>query len=204
MMFRVCLALFIFFYGLTPEKVAADCVGNNLAEIQESINEGDADRFKLLVKVDDILNDSLSTFLDYIRSPENSSALPPLLALVLSGISEQPALRKLLLEECRAFVLNGIQSGSFGGKKSATGESRGMLAPLFADASTGRKEIISKGVARKEDNGWIAPFTVRDHGNGNDYPVLGFFEENMGTCRLTAIRNLDELFEQIGREARQQ
>lgn len=59
------------------------------------------------------------------------------------------------------------------GRKPTGQAAQGLLDPLFADASTGRKEIREIGQARRDGRGWLVPFVVHDAGNGEDYSVLG-------------------------------
>ena len=60
---------------------------------------------------------AVDLFMKEAAKPENSSLLPPMLALMFSGaaMAEDNGLgvRKLLVSEARAFVHNGIASGAF-------------------------------------------------------------------------------------------
>ena len=139
------------------------------------------------------------------RKPENSSLLPPMLALMFSGaaMAEDNGLgvRQLLVSETRAFVLNGIASGAFAGKKRQDFSSQGMVAPLFDAVSLGRKEIRQVGTPVRRGADWIVPFVLRDHGNGNDYAVRVRVSDTGGSPRVVAVDNLRQLFVILGREA---
>lgn len=173
-----------------------------VAAMQEAVDAGSADDFLTLVNIDAILNDALATLLARAQDTESASGIQPLLALLFSQMAGQKgeAARRLLLEEARAFVLNGVASGAFAGKKLADAQQRGLLAPLFANASLGRKQVVSIGDAARTADGWLMPFSVRDFGNGEDYAVVGKFSVTDGECRLEAVENLDQLFLQIQRE----
>lgn len=178
-----------------------------LALINEAVASGDTHFFKELVDVDGILQSALAAFLAEIRKPENAFALPPMLALMISRAGDSQSLesiRGLLLNEARAFVLNGVENGSFAGKNFPAGKREGFLAPLFANASTGRKEIRDIGAAEKNGDYFLAPFIVHDYGNGNDYPVVGKFAMTPQGARLCGIENFDQLFIQIRREMAEQ
>ena len=112
-------------------------------------------------------------------------------------------MRALLLNESRAFIVNGISSGAFAGRKVEGRAAQGVLAPLFADASIGRKEIRQVGEARAKNGDWLVPFTVYDHGNGESYRVNGRVNFDGGsTGRLVAVENLEALMGQVAEESR--
>ena len=96
----------------------------------------------------------------------------PMVALLFTqAASKEGNVRSLLLNETRAFVLNGISSGAFAGRKPSGNTAQGLLAPLFADASTGRKEIKNVGQARRDGDGWLVPFVV--HGRTRAIQAAG-------------------------------
>ena len=110
--------------------------------------------------------------------------------------------RGVLLSETKAFVLNGISSGAFAGRKPTGATAQGLLAPLFADASTGRKEIRSVGQARTDGNAWLVPFVVHDGGNGESYDVTGRVTKVDGQMRLTSVSNMETLLRRVAAESR--
>lgn len=113
-------------------------------------------------------------------------------------------LRGVLRGEVKAFVLDGVSSGSFAGRRQISANPRGMLAPLFADVSPGAKTITAKGQTTATAEGWITPFTVHDAGNGNDYAITGAFRrDGDGRVRLARIENLALLMRRIARESRE-
>lgn len=175
-----------------------------LDSIGRAIDAADSAAFARLVDVDGLVEQALSLFLQELARPENAAQLPPMLALLLSGAGSEGAagegVRALLRNEARAFVLNGVSSGAFAGRQPRGG-GQGLLAPLFADASLGRKELRADGPARRQNGDWLLPFVLHDHGNGQDYPVLGRFSATASGLRLTGIDNLPELMERIRREA---
>lgn len=165
----------------------------------------DVAAFERLVDLDAILGEALHLFLRETQKPEVARQLPPLLAMLFSQAAAQDSggvnLRSLLFGEARAFVLNGVASGAFAGA-SPRQAAQGLLDPLFADASTGRKEIREIGQARRDGRGWLVPFVVHDAGNGEDYSVLGRVSPLDNGCRLTAVENLEELLRRISEESR--
>lgn len=175
-----------------------------LKQISAAVDNADSETFSSLVDLDSVLNGSLDAFLLEAQKPENASAIPPLLAIVLSQAAQKSntgaGLRTLLVNEARTFVLNGIDSGAFAGKKPDTSRLQGMLAPLFANASMGRKQIHNIGDPEPVENGWLLPFWVYDFGNGQEYPVTGRFAAGDSGCRLVAVENLGQLIKQIREE----
>lgn len=194
------LALFLF----APAQAAPpdDC----LRQIGEAVETGDAEAFQRLVDMDQIINSALDAFLAEAGKGENSAQLAPMLALLFSQAAGQgaQAIKNLLMAEAKAFVLNGVSSGAFAGKRLNGAQPQGYLAPLFANASLGRKEIRGVGEPVRDGDAWLAPFSVHDYGNDQDYHVVGRFEPFDSGARLTRIENLDQLFKQIKKEAEAQ
>lgn len=175
-----------------------------LEDINKAVEAGDTQAFQELVNLDGILADAYATFLREARKPENSPKIPPMLAIILAQASSGEngkAIQTLLIGEIKAFILNGIASGSFAGKKLDPAQKQGVLAPLFAQASTGKKEIRNIGDSYPDGDGWLATFVVHDSGNGNDYDVIGRFIKDDGGVRLASIKNMEQLFQRIQRES---
>lgn len=202
---RLLLLLAAFSMLLLPgELFALDEATEHVLEIGRAIDGADADSFSQLVDVDAILENALDTFVQEATRPENATRLPPMLAMILpqltSGKGKAPV-RDLLLGEARNFVMDGIASGAFAGRKPDPARSSGLLAPLFASASMGRKEITDIGTPRKIENGWLVPFSIHDHDNGYDYPVKGRLEYRNDALILTGVDNMRQLIYQIGEES---
>lgn len=177
-----------------------------IAQAGKAVDAADVAAFERLVDLDAILDQALALFLRETQKPEVARQLPPLLALLFSQAAAQDSggvnVRSLLFSEVRAFVINGVASGAFAGRKPTGQAARGLLAPLFADASTGRKEIREIGQARRDGQGWLVPFAVHDAGNGETYSVLGRVSPTDDGCRLTAVENLEELLDRVAAESR--
>ena len=174
-----------------------------LAETARAIDNADAAAFERQVDVDAILEQAMGLVMQVMAQPETADRMPPLLALVFSQAAGDggAAVRNLLKGEARAFILNGVASGAFAGRRPSAGAGGGLLAPLFADASQGRKEIREAGAPVRDGEGWLMPFVVHDAGNGQDYAVTGRFSPTETGCRLTSVENLGELFERVRRES---
>lgn len=173
-----------------------------LAEAQRAIDNADVTAFERQVDVDAILEQALDLVMQIMAQPETADRMPPLLALVFSQAAGGggAAVRNLLKDEARAFILGGVASGAFAGRKPSGSGAGGLLAPLFADASLGRKEIRDAGAPVADGEGWLVPFVVHDAGNGLDYAVTGRFSPTETGCRLTSVDNLGELVERIRQE----
>lgn len=179
-----------------------------LLEAGKAIDAADVSAFERLVDVDAILEEALDLFLREAQKPEVARQLPPMLAILFSQAAPRDSgvgtVRSLLLSESRAFVLNGVSSGAFAGREPTGKDAQGLLAPLFANASTGRKEIRSVGRARPDGSGaqgWLVPFVLHDAGNGRDYEVLGRVSLVEKAFRLTSVKNLDALLRRIIEES---
>jgi hypothetical protein len=184
--------------------LAAQCP----AQIGKAIDEADSAAFEKLVDINAILNMALAVFLRDLEAMQAAGEVPPVLALLFSRAAMRDVVgeqvRTLLINETKAFVLNGVDSGAFAGRPPSARAAQGLLAPLFADASTGRKEIRDIGTARAEGGGWIIPFVVHDSGNGESYPVLGRVSQAESGFRLTAVENLDEIMGRLNEERKKQ
>ena len=178
---------------------ARQCV----TDIGLAVDRADAAAIERLVDVDTILAAALDIFVQRARDPRVAEELPPMLfAQAAPGEQGNATVRAVLLSESRAFVMNGISSGAFAGRRVEGRAAQGVLAPLFADASTGRKEVRQVGEARAKNGDWLVPFTVYDHGNGENYRVTGRVRFNDGKARLVAVENLDALMGQVADESR--
>jgi hypothetical protein len=169
----------------------------------KAVDNANVDAFERLVDVDAILEQALELFVRRAQNPETAKDLPPMVAILFTqAASKEGNVRSLLLNETRAFVVNGVSSGAFAGRKPSGKAAQGLLAPLFADASTGRKEICNVGQARRDSQGWLVPFVVRDGGNGESYDVTGRVTSVNGDMRLTSVANMDDLLRRVAAESR--
>lgn len=173
--------------------------------MQRALESGDAALLDKWADVDGILGQAVDVFLEDARTPEGQALLPPMLAVVLSSVDSSPQAKALvrgtLQKEAGEFVRYGVRSGKFAGKPREAAPPSGMLAPLFADASLGRKEILSIGRAVPEGSGYYVPFVVRDHGNGNTYPIEATVHKKGDQWRIAGIRNMRALMDRIRQEA---
>ena len=173
--------------------------------LRQALNTSDAALLDRWADVDGVLGQAVDVFLEDARTPEGQALLPPMLAVVLSSVDSSPQARALvrgtLQKEAGEFVRYGVRSGKFAGKPREAAPPSGMLAPLFADASLGRKEIRSIGHAVPEKDGYYVPFALLDHGNGNTYTVEASVRKNGEQWRLVGIRNIRALMDRIRQEA---
>ena len=198
-----CLCL----WPACARALSADAARACVVEAGGVVDNADAACFEQLVDMDAILHEAVDLFMKEAAKPENSSLLPPMLALMFSGaaLAEDNGLgvRTLLVSEARAFVHNGIASGTFAGKSVQGYEAEGWVAPLFESVSRGRKEIRNVGTPVRQGQDWIVPFVLRDHGNGNSYAVRARVSDAGGSPRVVAVENLRQLFVILGKEARE-
>lgn len=168
--------------------------------VRDAIDTADVQAFDAAVDTEKVLERAVGVVAEAAaRGGEN---VPPVLALMFSPLSNVAAARQLLIRETAAFVRNGIASGAFAGKKVANvPPAQGMLAPLFADVSMGRKQITHVSPAiRSDDGAWLVAFDLLDGGNQELYSLLGRVEYQKNRWRLTSIDNMEELFRRLCRE----
>ena len=190
----LCCALLLCCLCLWPagaRALSSDAARACVVEAGGAVDNADAACFEQLVDMDAILNEAVDLFMKEAAKPENSSLLPPMLALMFSGaaMAEDNGLgvRKLLVSEARALVHNGIASGAFAGKSVQDYRTEGWVAPLFESVSMGRKEIRNVGTPVRQGKDWIVPFVLRDHGNGNSYAVRARVSDAGGNPRVVAV-----------------
>ncbi len=194
----VCFAMSIFAPVLVSASQGQEALAS-LGQIDAAMREADLPRFEEHVNSDALVSQCLDYFLAEMRKPENSAELPPMLALLFAQGGDS-SLRALLKNEALAFLRNGVASGAFGGKPNRSVQNQGLIAPLFANASLGRKELRAAGEpSQAEKGGWLLPIILHDYGNERDYPILGRFDQR--GQRLEGIENLPELFNILRLEA---
>ena len=180
----LCCALLLCCLCLWPagaRALSSDAARACVVEAGGAVDNADAACFEQLVDMDAILNEAVDLFMKEAAKPENSSLLPPMLALMFSGaaMAEDNGLgvRKLLVSEARAFVHNGIASGAFAGKSVQDYRTEGWVAPLFESVSMGRKEIRNVGTPVRQGKDWIVPFVLLR--GRQDSAVLAFLSRAM-------------------------
>ncbi len=120
----------------------------------------------------------------------------PAVALLLAGMGADPSakamIKNVLAQETREFVLNGVSSGAFAGKKPSK-KGTGLLSPLFADASKGRKEFgPARLVERKGPSATVAT-SLYDYEAKERYPLELRLLEEQGVWRVKEVLNVKQL-----------
>ncbi|MBQ9405620.1 MAG: hypothetical protein IJU37_02655 [Desulfovibrio sp.] len=190
-------ALLLFLLSLWFHPVAAGADPRTcIQDAGKAVEAADAKVFARLVDVDAILEQALNCLGRFARDRQKAREFPPMLALLFTQAAQENV-RTLLLNEARAFVLQGIASGAFAGRKPRHVGTQGLLAPLFADVSTGRKEVRHIGQARWDGSGWLVPFVLHDWGNGESYDVTGRVISVDGGLRLVSLANMDAVISAV-------
>ena len=170
----------------TPEAV--------LKEIQTAIDASDLAAFERRVDVDALLDQSSSALITALQKAGqvDTSGLPPMLALMVASVQD-PSMAKQ--------IKGLLESGFFAGKPKANANPKGLLAPLFGNVSTGRKELRPRGASRKVNGNVILPATIHDFGNGRDYKVDLGMSPSGESWKVTSIANMDKLVSRLQKEA---
>ena len=152
----------------TPEHVPA--------HIQAAIQNRDLDAFERNVAIDTLVSNSLEVLMRHVQSSAsaNSQNLPPALTVMaLAASSGDTTLRDLLRSELARFIRYGVSAGLLNGQKDSSIKPDGMLAPLLANLSTGKKILRSTGKARKDtrmSGAWLVPVEVYYLDSKHSYP----------------------------------
>lgn len=184
----------------------ASTAAQALNVVQHAIDSGDVPLFERHVDVDALVAAAVDYFVSDAQTPEGKARLSPVVAMIISSVGSsedaQKTLRALIGREARNFVVYGVQSGNFAGtQRDNVPPPDGLLAPLFADASMGRKEIQGVSAPRVAGKDTLIAFRVYDYGNGRSYPVTGRMRLVGKQWRLVGVENLPALAEQVRREA---
>ncbi len=201
--FALCLLLF----AALPALAARQTPEATLQTIQRAIDTSDLATFERHVDVDALIDQSASALIASLQKAGrvDTSKLPPMLALMVASVQD-PSMAKqiksLLVQETGTFARSGIESGFFAGKPKAGAKPKGLLAPLFGEVSTGRKELRVRGSARNAgDTMTVLPATIHDFGNGRDYKVdLGMTPTKDG-WKVSRIANMEQLVSRLQKEA---
>ena len=181
-----------------------------LAEVQRAVDGNDEVLLEKFVDLRAIIARGVDVFVaEYAAHPPAGEG-DPLLDMLSGGLGDEsgsavsPAVKLLLVEEARRFVVRGVASGQFSGRPPSAGRELpepGILSALFADVSTGRKELRGVRVQRVGDDRSTAAATVFDHGTGRGYPViLALSRQAGGFWKVTDVQNLEDIVRLVRRE----
>jgi hypothetical protein len=182
-----------------------------LIEVQRAVDGNDEVLLEKFVDLRAIIARGVDVFVaDYAAHPSAGEG-DPLLDMLSGGLGAEsgsavsPSVKSLLVEEARRFVVRGVASGQFSGRPPSAGRELpepGILSALFADVSTGRKELREVRVQRLRDGRSTAAATLFDHGAGRGYPVLlALSRQPGGFWKVTDVENLENLVRLVRREA---
>lgn len=203
---RLFLFLPLLLLAAVPCVAARQAPEAVLAEIQRSVDAADLPAFERYVDVDALLDQSSSALIASLQQAGkvDTSGLPPMLSLMVASVQDPTMakqIKSLLVQETGTFARSGIESGFFAGKPKADAKPKGLLAPLFGDVSTGRKELRARGASRKVNGSVVLPATIHDFGNGRDYKVdLGMVPSGQ-SWKVNSIANMDKLVSRLQKEA---
>lgn len=198
----LCLCVLFSLSGGATVAAASDAEAARacILAARDAVDAADVKAFEAAVDVDLVLERAVAVVAEV--SARGGEQTPPVLALMFSPLSDAPAARRLLAREAGAFVRNGIASGAFAGRRKADAPAaQGVLAPLFADVSMGRKQITRVSSPVRSDGGaWLVAFDLFDGGNQETYSVLGRVERQGTRLRLTAVENMKDIFRRLCKE----
>ncbi len=178
-------------------------------DVKTSIETSNEQLFNASVDMESLVGQCVDIFMQD-ATKEGQTTLPSAVAMLFataahSDIAKQ-TLRDMLMSEVSAFVRTGVASGAYAGtrKENLTPSWDSVLAPLFANASMGRKEILNVGRAIPESGAVYVTFSLKDHANGNTYPVEAWLREQQpGQWRVIGLRNVRTLVRLLRAESTQ-
>ena len=183
-------------FAAAPAFAAATPEGT-VPLLQKAIDGSDAALLEKHMDLDSVINKA-TDFVLADPTALKAAQQTPAVALLIAGMGSDPkakaVLKKILVQETRGFVTQGVSTGAFAGKK-ASGKSKdgGLLSPLFADASKGRKEFgPAKLLERKGGSAKVAT-SLYDAGAKERYPLELRLEEQQGVWRVIEVMNIKQL-----------
>ncbi|SFK13511.1 hypothetical protein SAMN04488082_1157 [Desulfomicrobium apsheronum] len=190
--------------------LAAEPLVMSLANVQRAIDGNDHVLLEKYVDLRGIITRGVDRFVaDYAANPPGGEG-DPLMEMLSGGLSRESGsaaagpMKMMLVEETRKFVIRGVASGDFSGRpsKAAVLPDGGLLAVLFADASTARKELRGVRVNPAKGDTATAQATVYDHGSERSYPVqLDLRLQPEGYWKVTDVKNMADLIRRVRKEA---
>ncbi|PKN41750.1 MAG: hypothetical protein CVU60_10205 [Deltaproteobacteria bacterium HGW-Deltaproteobacteria-18] len=201
------IMILVFWAG---SALAAEPLGTSLANIQRAIDRNDHVLLEKYVDLRGIITRGVDRFVaDYAANPPGGEG-DPLMEMLSGGLSREAdsaaavSMKMMLVEETRKFVIRGVASGDFSGRpsKQATLPDGGLLAILFADASTARKELRGLRVNPAKGDTATAQATLHDFGSERDYPVqMALKLQPEGYWKVTDVKNMADLIRRVRKEA---
>lgn len=213
-----CLALCLYLAVAPLALAAGERPEGAVAAIQTALDQADLAAFEQRVAVDALIDEGCAVFMDRLLRAGKNGDLPPVLALLATAAGTPQgalAMRGILADEAAAFVRDGVASGRFGGRTGrSAGRARGLLAPLFAEVSTGRKSLRVAGRALPVTTAGDVvelPVSIRDEGNGRAYRLRLRLEQwpperpagagAAGFWKVTRIADLPAIADRLWNEA---
>jgi len=189
---------------------AAEPPAASLANIQRAIDGNDHVLLEKFIDLRGIIARGVDQFVaDYAANPPGGEG-DPLMEMLSGGLARESGsaasqpMKMMLVEETRKFVIRGVASGDFSGHPAtaATLPDGGLLAVLFADASTARKELRGVRVSAPKGDTATAQAALYDHGSERSYPVqLGLKLQPEGYWKVTDVKNMADLIRRVRKEA---
>ncbi len=202
---HIALILFCIFLLMPSQANAGQDPVQTIIDLQTALNNADEKLFEKSVNMQSLVGQCVDVFMED-ASKEGQQTMPPVLALILSAANmnkdARDTLRDALITEVSEFVRYGVRSGAYAGKSVEAAPPGGILAPFLANASMGRKEITHIGEAIAESGAMYVTFAVKDHENGNIYPVEAWLRADDGSnWQIIGLRNVRTISRMLQGEA---
>lgn len=200
----VCLLVM---WMLAALPAAAETPEAAIAKVQTAVDTRDASLLQQYVDLPGIIGAGVDSYVQTLArsGAEKGGTIAPMIAMMLPSLqkndSTAAAVRSMLIEETRSFVVYGVSSGQFAGKPVPGKAGTGMFAPLYADASLGRKEIRAVKNVRQQGKEATAQLRVYDFGSEREYPIDVRMADKGDHWQVVEVRNLSDLVGRLRKEA---
>lgn len=168
-----------------------------IPQLQKAIDDSNVPLLEKHMDLDSVVNKA-ADFLLADPAALKAAQKTPAVALLIAGMGSDPQakamLKSILVQETRGFVVQGVSSGAFAGKKISSGsKNKGLLSPLFAGASKGRKEFGTTTLLERKDGSARISTSLYDAGAKERYPLELRLEEQHEVWRITEVLNIRQL-----------
>ncbi len=176
--------------------LAAPGPEDSIRMLQKGIDTKDKALVTQYLDIDAVVDkavEKLFTDDDIVREAAQNPAIAVLVALGGNpGTNE--ALRAMLRDEAREYVLHGVASGAFAGKPDASAAAyRSVFGKVFRGGDKDKKAFGPVKVLQKGNDAALVATTLQHGTKGKQYPLKLRLEKRDAVWQVVAITNAEDL-----------
>ena len=200
------IALFCFLVSFPCRATARPAPEQVVTRIQTAIQQCDVTSFEKYVAIDLLVHNSLDVLMNHAQSIcASGQELPPTLTVMaLVASSEDSKLRNLLGSDLEQLIRYGVAAGLLNGQRDQTVKPEGLLTPLLAKLSTGKKILRLAGKSRQDtklSGTWLIPVEIYEVNSKRRYPFTLHVVPAGNDWRVDGIADVDALLTRLEKSA---